>query len=322
MAVVALVGVVSLSACSLPPPKPQFKLRIGLIHTVNDLPYFVMREQGFDKQNGLQFAETTFQGGAAIIEAMAADSVDVSPSVGSVPVLSAAARGLIPDKALAVAANDFADPDYPGVGVLVAHSINTWQDLHGDIGVGVGTSLVGTAVRGRLLQEGVRNYRLVEIPWANLGLAVAGGNVAAASMPEPWLTQSLLRGDGKLLGWVIGGPPFERIPYSLVLFRADVLKSNPGAVKAFLRAHLQAVKWIGQKPAEARLILTKALELSPEVGKQMKLLRWPLDARNDRGLLEGLQSQLVKSGILKSQIPADKLYDETLLNEVLAEAPR
>lgn len=318
----ALVStVLSLAACSAPPPPaPQYKLRVGFYPIQDYLPYFVMREQGLDKKHGLQLVEKTpYAGGAAVIEAMTAGSLDVG-IVGSVPVLSAAERGLIPGKIVPVAANNFADPEHPGVGVLVAPSVNSWKVLDGrSIAVNALDSIQSAAVKGRLKQEGVRGYTLVEIPFANMGLAVAGGNVAAATMYEPFLSQSLLRGDGKLLGWIIGGPPFERMESTLIVVGADLYRTKPEAVRAFLRAHVQAVTWINQNPDGARAILVRQLGLSQEVGQRITLLRWPLDARNDPALLESIQPLLVEIGLLKVPIPARRLYDETLLEEVLAE---
>ncbi|MBI3913293.1 MAG: ABC transporter substrate-binding protein [Chloroflexi bacterium] len=318
---VTVILVVACMACSAPPtPAPQFALRIGVYSVPAYQPYFVMQAQGFDKQNGLQLVEKTpFAGGAAVIEAMAAGSVDVG-YIGSVPVLTAAQSRLIPSTVVPVAANDFADPDHQSVGVLAAPSINSWKDLAGQsIAVNSVNSIQGAAIKGRLQQEGVKGYTLVEISFANMGLAVAGGNVAAATMVEPFLTQSLSRGDGKLLGWIIGGTPFERLEVTLLVFSADFYRNNPEAVKAFLRAQLQAVKWINQNPALARSILTKRLTLNEEVGQQMTLTRWLLDGRNDPALLESMQPLLVEVGILKAPIPARQLYDETLLDQVLAE---
>jgi ABC-type nitrate/sulfonate/bicarbonate transport system substrate-binding protein len=130
--VAALVELATLAACSAPPtPAPQFTLRVGFYPIQGYLPYFVMQEQGFDKQHGLQLVERTpYLGGAAVIEDMAAGNLEVGIA-GSVPVLSAAERGLIPGKVVAVAANNFADPDHPGVGALVAPSVNSWKDLKG-----------------------------------------------------------------------------------------------------------------------------------------------------------------------------------------------
>jgi len=319
VALALCLGIFALGGCSSPPAQ-QFTLRIGFFPVQDYLPYFVMQEQGFDKRHGVEWVEKTpYAGGAAVIEDIAAGGLDMGIA-GSVPVLSAAERGLIPGKVVVVAANNFADPDHPGSGLLVAPSVNTWKDLQGQfIAVNAVNSILGAAIKGRLKQEGVRQHSIVEIPLPNMGLAVAGGNVAAATMYEPFLSQSLLRGDGKLLGWIIGGPPFERMETSMFVFSGDLYRGNSQAVKAFLRAYLQALRWISENPAATRAILVKRLGLTKEVGQKVSLLRWPMDARNDPALLDSMQPLLVNIGMLKAPIPAGRLYDETLLNEVLEE---
>jgi NitT/TauT family transport system substrate-binding protein len=237
VALALCLGIFALGGCGAPAPAEQFTLRIGFYPIQDYLPYFVMQEQGFDRRHGLQLVEKTpYPDGAAVIQDIAAGTLDMGIA-GSVPILSAAERGLIPGKVVAVAANDFADPDRPGVGLLVAPSVNTWKDLEGKyIAVNAVNSIQTAAIKGRLSLEGVKQFSLVEIPFSNMGLAVAGGNVAAATMYEPFLSQSLLRGDGKMLGWIIGGPPFERMESTLIVFSADLYRGNPQAVKAFLRA--------------------------------------------------------------------------------------
>jgi len=316
---VAVFAVV-LAACGEPTPAPSVMLRIGVYATQDFLPYFVMQEQGFDKKNGVKFEESPLAGGAAAIDAMAAGAIDMCPGVGIVPLLVAAERGLVPDKVVPVAANDFADPEHRGGAVIVAHTVDGWKDLEGKkIGANARNSIGGAAIEARLKQEGVRAYSFVEIPFSNQGLAVAGGNLAAASMNEPYLTQSLLRGDGKLLDWVIGGPPLERTEFTTIVFSADFRRRNPAGVKAFLRAHLAAVRWINDHPDQARLVLARRLNLSEEVARKMNLLRWPLDARTDPALLDQTQQVLLRAGLLQRPVDTRRLYDETLLAEVLKE---
>jgi len=320
MAMAVLLALVSLPACSHPTPTQQVTLRIGFLRLQGDLPYFVMQEQGFAKQHGLQFVETVYRSGPAIIEAMAAGAVDVGSDVGTVPILVAAERGLVPSTVVPVSAIYFSDPEHPLSALLVAPAVNSWQDLKGQqVAVNGKNTLSAAAIKGRLKQEGVHDATLVEMSFADMGLAVAGGNVAAAVMWEPWLTQSLLRGDGKLLGWIIGGPPFESMEVTMIIFRVDFYRNNPQAVKAFLRAKLQAVAWINQHSDKARALLAKRVDLTQEVAQKVRLPRWSADARHDPALLESMQPLLVEIGLLKAPIPVHQLYDETLLDEVLAE---
>jgi len=317
---IALGLAVALTACDGPPPAPPVTLRIGVFASQDFLPYFVMQEQGFARKNGLKFEESPLAGGAAAIDAMAAGAIDLSTGVAIVPLLVAAELGLIPEKVVAVAANDFADPEHRGTGVIVARSVRGWKDLEGKmIGTAARNSIATAAADFRLKQEGVKGYSFVEVPRANVGLALAGGNVSAASMSEPYLTQSLLRGDGKLLDWVVGGPPLERTQFSSIVFSTEFRRRNPDGVKAFLRAHLAAVRWINDHLDEARLLLARRQNLSAEVAKKINLLHWPVDARADPALLDQTQQVLLGAGLLKRPVDTRALHDETLLAEVLKE---
>ncbi|GEM_PF-1379142 len=315
-----LVTALSLAACTPVASPQQFTLRIGMVGTLSSLPYYVMLDQDFAKQNGLTIIETIYQSADPIFKAVAEGSIDGSPSGGIINVFLAAQDGIIPDKVTAVSANSFADPEHPIVGVVVANSVSNWKDLEGQhIGVPSKTTMFAAAIIARLLQEGVTNYTLVEITVSNTGLAIASGNIAAGVMSEPYLTQSLLRKDGKLLGWVMGGEPFEKMEFTANVFSTNIVRDNPGAVKAYLRAHMEACRWIEKNPDTARSVLGRKLSLTPEVVKNVKMMRWPSDMRNDPVLLESMQPVLVETGILKEVIPASQLYDETLLNEVLSE---
>jgi NitT/TauT family transport system substrate-binding protein len=320
VAAALLVTSVSLTACAPPKPPQQSTLRIGLVGTLSSLPYYVMRDQGFDKQNGLVIIETIYQSADLIFKVIAEGSLDGSSSGGIVSVLLAAQDGIVPDKVTVVSANSFADPEHPIIGVVVANSVSNWKDLEGQyIGVPSKTSMFAACVIARLLQEGVTNYTLVDISVSNTGLAIAGGNIAAGVMAEPYLTQSLLRKDGRLLDWIIGGEPFEKMEYTANVFSTNSVRNNPGAVKAYLRAHMEACRWIEKNPDAARSILGKRLSLTPEVVNNVRMMRWPPDMRDDPALLESMQPVLVKTGLLKALIPVQKLYDETLLEEVLKE---
>lgn len=75
-----------LAACEAPPP-PEVTLRIAALQTQDSLPYYVMREQGFDRKYGLTFTESRLESSAALVEAMAQDAIDVS-FAGIVPLLA------------------------------------------------------------------------------------------------------------------------------------------------------------------------------------------------------------------------------------------
>ena len=65
----------------------------------------------------------------------------------------------------------------------------------------------------------------------------------------------------------------------MILFRADFYRHNPQAVKAFLRAKLQAVTWINQHPDKARSVLARRLGPYPGGGPEGALATLVIKAR-------------------------------------------
>jgi ABC-type nitrate/sulfonate/bicarbonate transport system substrate-binding protein len=207
-----------LMSCSR--PEPPVSIRVGVTNSVDILPYLVMREKGFERAQGLRLEEKQYVGGAVIVDAMAKDQVDLGISNGSVVMISAADKGLVPSVVTTVANESVCNLQHPAMSLFVSKSITDFKQLEGQyIAVNSRNSLGGMMIQGRLKLEGISSYTLVEIPFANQGLSVSGGNVAGATLLEPYLTQVLRRGDGHILDWLTGKPPFERIPYTVICFR-------------------------------------------------------------------------------------------------------
>lgn len=318
--VAILLGLgLTLAGCGQAPP-PQHDLRMGVLTTPSTLPYFAMRELGFARRQGLRITEVPFSAGEPLLQGMAEGKADAGYPSTAV-LLVGAARGLVPEQVLAVAANDVADRGHPAAAVVAGLSVGGWQGLEGKhIGVPSPTSIMAVALRLRLQQEGVQRYTLVPIPFANMGLAVAGGNVSAGVMLEPYLSQSLLRADGKFLDWIIGGPPLEETLFTLLAVRAELVGQRPEAVKALLRAQLQAARWIEVNPDEARSLLARSLDIPRGIAQRLHMRRWLTDGRIETRLLEPIQAALGRTGGLPRAVDLRQIADQGLLEAVLVEA--
>lgn len=300
--------------------RPLQTLRFGLIQSSDFLPLFVMQEQGFAGRHGLRLVEEVVAGGVASIEAMAGGTLDAG-YIGTFPALLAAGNGLIPRDVIGVGGHAFADPAHPAFAVLVGPDVRGWGDLAGrDIAVNQPGSIGGVAVRLRLEAEGVTGARLLSVPFPNQGLAVAGGNVAAAVLVEPFVTQSVLRGDGRVLDWIVGGgQPFPEFQFGLLAVRTQLLREQPDTVRALLAAQLDAVRWIAGHEDEARAILGRRLGVTDEVARRMVLVRFNTDARNNPSQLATIQDRLLSLDPSQRAVAVTSLYDESLLDQVLKE---
>lgn len=294
-------------------------LRVAFIPAMDNAILPVMVEQGFAAKRGLAIELTTARGGVAALEAMAAGSLDVAYP-GSLPALSAARAGTIPRDVLIVGAGAYADAAHPSISVLAPAS-TTWSDLAGQpIAVNQPGSIGHVAMLLRLRQEGVVPGSFVEIDYPNQGLAVAGRSTAAASMVEPYLTQSVARGDGVVLGRLIGGgEPFPRFIIGFIVVKRDLVRDQPNAVRALLLAHLDAVEWMAGHKDEARAVIAGHMGLPPDIARAMPLPGFVRDARIDAALLAEMQRALVELDPALTPLALDDVSDQSLLDQVLKE---
>lgn len=313
-----LAALLPVAACSgEPPPVSLETVRVGVLTSADQLPFYVAEDEGFAAAHGLRVEETAYQGGADILAGLRADEIDVG-SV-SVPALALAwQEGAIPEEVVGIAAAGFASPDNPIIGVLAGKDVKDWADLGGrPVAVNLLVSLGAAGIAGRLAAEGARPADLIEVPFANMGLGVRNGDLAAAVTLEPYLTQSIQRGDGHLLGWVVGGPPLPNAQSGILSARAGFVREHPETAKAYLGAYLDAVAWIAGHDAEARSLLAKRLSVTPGVADEMTLSAFAQDGRNDPDQMAPLVEVFGVEGFPASKLP--ELYDEGLLEDVLQE---
>lgn len=324
MRVLSLAIILTASGCAkeaptAPPTAPQ-ELKVGVLSSWDQLPYYVMQSQRLGQKHGLKITGVPAPGGAAIVDGIAAGTMDVG-FIGTVPAFAAAQAGKIPSKMVLIGGVAIADPSHRSLALLVGASIKSWADLQGkDVAVNSPNSIGGAALKIRLLDEGVAGVNLVSIAFENQGLAVGDGLVAGAVMLEPFITQSLLRGDGTILDWMIGGgEPFPHFQITAMAFSAEKVKNDPALVKRFLRAYLDSLDWIDAHPKGSRALIARELSLTDEVASKINVTRFAKDGRNDPRLLGQIQQQMLRLTPDQKPIDISTFYDETLLNQVLKE---
>lgn len=120
VAVARSLGYLSTQNQSPAPAATVDKLSIALPALPHAALIHIAAAQGYLAEEGLEPTITPVSHGKAAIDAMAAGALDMCPGVGIAPLFAAAERGLFPEKVVAVAANNFADPGHRGIGVIVA----------------------------------------------------------------------------------------------------------------------------------------------------------------------------------------------------------
>ena len=240
-------------------------VRLGYFPNLTHAAALVGLERGlFQKELGvgIKLNAREFVTGTTLNEAFAAGEIDIG-YIGPGPAINAAVRGL-PMQIVAGASNAGA--------VLVARKgagISSYKDLAGKkVAVPSLGNTQDISLRHILKENGLNitqnggNVTLFPIAPADVVSAFTAKQLDAALVPEPWGALLEERG-GVLIGtektvWRGGD-----YPTTVVVVNTKFALENSELVKAFLRGHVKAVKFINQNgPAAQTSIAKKLLELT------------------------------------------------------------
>jgi NitT/TauT family transport system substrate-binding protein len=269
----------------------------------------------------------TFNAGPSAIEALFAGALDMT-YIGPNPAISGYVRSN--GEALRIVAGATSG----GASLVVRNDsgIQKPEDFHGKK---VASPQMGNtqdvALRAWLLAHGMKSTDkggdVQVIPLANpdqLTLFMKK-ELDAAWAPEPWATRLIREGNGRLFLDERSLWPDGQFVTAHLIVRTQFLKDHPDLVKDWIRAHVELTDWIGAHLPEAKKLLNQ--QIQKETGKAL-----PEDLLKDafgrmtvtydplRSALMSAAKSAFDAGFLGRQMPdLSRLYDLTLLNQVLAE---
>ncbi len=246
-------------------------VRIGFFPNLTHAPALVALEKGYyaAQLRGVKIETKEFISGTTLSEAFAAGALDIG-LIGPGPAINAAVKGM-PLQIIAGAAEAGA--------LLIARKgsgIVSYKDLAGKkVAVPSLGNTQDISLRAILTEAALKpqsdggNVTIVPLSPPDVAAAFQTKQVDAALVPEPWA--ALLESQGnKVVGdekavWRNGN-----YPSAVVIVNTKFAQANPEIVKGFLRAHLQAIRFINKSPAAAEVSVSSAL---------LKLANQKLDAR-------------------------------------------
>ncbi len=271
----------------------------------------------------------TFNAGPSVIEAMFAGQIDLS-YIGPNPAIN----GYVKSKgeALRIIAGATS-----GGAVLVVRNdagINAAADFRGKK---IASPQLGNtqdvAVRAWLMQQG---FKLKEqggdtqvIPVANPDILTLfrKKEIDAAWVPEPWGARLVREANGKIFldERDVWNATRGKFVTAHVIVSAKFLKEHPDVVKQFLAAHVELTQRINADPASAKQKLNAEIERLTSAALPVQVLddawsRQTITYDPISASLFGSADAAFKLGFLGDTAPnLDKIYDLTLLNQVLKE---
>jgi len=177
------------------------KLRVGIIPITDGAQVFIAKHSGLFSREGLDVEIIPMAGGAVILQALSAGSIDVAFSNLASAVFFEKNAGSLH----ALAGGTRMDPTHSEAGLVVREEsgIKTLAELRGKtIAVNTLRNIVDLAVLRALRLKGVSSneIKLVELPFKDMESALRTKNIDAAALPEPILTRAMRNGGLRNLG--------------------------------------------------------------------------------------------------------------------------
>jgi NitT/TauT family transport system substrate-binding protein len=297
-------------------------IRIGCFPNITHSHALLGKALGtFEKQTGQKIDWKHFNAGPSAMEALLAGQLDFA-YVGPNPAVNAFMRSK--GKALKIIAGAA-----HGGAALVVHAdspIQTSADLKGKkIAAPELGNTQDIALRHWLKTQGFRpgkDLQLVSAKNPEIFIFFQRKQVAAAWVPEPWLSRLLQEAGGRILIDEKSLWPDGKFPTAVLVVRNEYLLKNPAIVKQILKGHLEAEAVFYRNPDKAKKIINQ--QLAAMLGKPLP--EKILDAGFTRVKLthDPLATQILSSAQHASDLgylPRETVYSLSRLKELFELAP-
>jgi len=325
-----LVVAIILAFAAAIPTWAQITIRVGAFPNITHAQAMVGKANGwFDKAMGPQVKVqwTSFNAGPSAIEALFGGAIDMT-YVGPNPAINGYVRSN--GEAVRVVAGVASG----GASLVVRNDsgIQKPEDFHGKR---VASPQFGNtqdvALRNWLKSHGMKTTDkggdVQIIPMANpdqLTLFLKK-DLDAAWAPEPWATRLIHEGNGRLFVDERTLWPNGQFVIGLLVVNTKFLREHAELVKDWIRAEVDLTDWINSHPVESKKLLNQ--QIQAETGKALPTVvldeafgRMQVTYDPLHSALTTAAQQAFDDGFLGRQRPdLSRLYDLTLLNQVLAE---
>ncbi|WP_213454127.1 ABC transporter substrate-binding protein [Rhizomonospora bruguierae] len=282
------------------------QVKVGVIPIVDVAPIYLGKNKGFFSSRGIDLSMETGQGGAAIVPGVVSGQFQFGFS--NVTSLMIAQTKNVPIKVVAngVASTGKAGADFGGVAVKDDSPIKTAKDLAGKkVAVNTLKNIGDTTVRESVRKAGgdPSGIQFVEMPFPNMPAAVANGQVDAAWVVEPSLSEITGAG-GRVVAWNYVDPAPD-LTVAVYFTSTKLLADDPDLVKRFTEAMNESLAYADAHPDEVRAVLGEYTEIDPAVRAKLTLPKWPTEI--NRAALETLAGLGQQDGIFTGTPDLGKL---------------
>jgi len=260
---------------------------------------------GIFKKYGIDATVTSYNGGGAVIAAVAGGSLEAGFS-NAVSAAQAIERG-IPIIALTPAAEYPAQKSDTLLVKARGSKLKTAADLNGQVVAVNGLrDLTQYEMQAWIDQNGgdVKSVKLIEIPFSEMGVALETGRVAAAISAEPFTTGALTQAR------IIGNASESVGKHYMVtgwFSTTSWLAKNAETAKRLQVVMQKIARWANANHADTQAIILKYTKIAPEVAGKMVRSQYG-ETKADVALLQPVLDLAVKYGGMQPVAAADLIW--------------
>jgi len=311
LAAVAVSAALLATACSSDAGKTEpaggmAKVGVGVIPIVDVAPAYLGKKKGFFSSRGIDLTLVQEQGGAAIVKGVLGGKYQFGFSNATSLMAAQADGAAVKAVANGVASTGRPGRDFSAVVVRDGSPIRTPRDLVGrKIGVNALKSLGDTTVRQSVRKDGGDPAELAfeAIPFPEMPAALQAGQVDAAWVVEPQLSEALTQGSQVIASNFVDTAP--DLTVAMYFTGSGLTTQDPGLVQRFTAAINESLEYANRHPDEVRDIIGTYTPITDVVRTSMILPQWPHDI--NRPSLERLATLGSADGIFTRPPTLDQL---------------
>jgi len=287
------------------------KIRVGYLSLASSLPFFVAKENGYFRDEGITVEAFNLHSSNEAADALLANRVDAT-SVVALSVWMAIEQQQ-PDT-LKTFLMTYASDKTTVHRILVkpGSSIKTLGNLKGKtLGTfpGLQMKIFAKLILGKYF--GITDFEIVPLSPPLQKDALASGRIDALFCLEPVGTMAQEADIGVPIAV---NPLYEYIlrpfPTAASVVSTKFLKEQPEAARRYVKAIYRATNYIAEHSHEVRKLLPKYTSLTEDVSQKVGIYDFWTSKTMDRTAVQKLADLYVEHGILKGKLDTKRLYLE------------
>ncbi|WP_227938292.1 ABC transporter substrate-binding protein [Alkalihalobacillus deserti] len=279
-----------------------FKIGVNKIGALTNV--WAAEQTGIFEEHGLDVELIEFKSGSEAISAQRSGEVDVVNSFpGAAMVANEQGFDLV-----AVAQNETAKSEGPDSGAIIVREdsdIQSLSDLSGKkLAVYNLRNQLVIALNNLIEEAGVSadDVELVEVPFSSMNDALNNNQVDAVSTVDPYTTQIISTGEGRVISWnYVESIPEQ--PLGAWFARADYVNDNEEAISRFNAAISASMEYMLEDEERAREHIVKFTGIDAGLVSEMPMIGWSNNINVD--VWQEIVDMFVEAGELEEHVDVE-----------------